>query len=66
MKLKPNGFVAKCQCGMYVGALDYKCTDKKEAGKVIGAWLHDGCTVEPRFDSTWHVSINPCNCEATS
>lgn len=63
MKRKPNGFVAKCQCGIYVGALDYTHTERKEAGKIMGKWLNDGCTVEPRFDSTWSVSIDPCQCE---
>lgn len=62
MKKKPNGFVARCQCGFYVGALDYNRTDKVEAGQIVAKWLMDGCTVEPRFDSTWSVHISPCKC----
>lgn len=61
MKKKPSGFVAKCQCGVYIGALDYHRTDREEAGKIIGKWLHDGCTVEPRFNS-WNEHIEICQC----
>ena len=63
MKKKPTGFVAKCQCGKSVGALDYERTDRKDAGKIIGKWLADGCTVEPRFAGTWTEHIEPCCCE---
>ena len=63
MKKKPNGFVAICQCGYVVGALDYNRSDRKESGKIIGKWLHDGCTVEPRFDSMWQEIIVSCKCE---
>lgn len=62
MKSKPTGFVAKCQCGVYIGALDYDRTDRKEAGQLMGQWLADGCTVEPRFESTWSEMIKPCEC----
>lgn len=48
-KKKPVGFVAICQCGNKIGAMDYTRTDRKEAGKLLGKWLADGCTVEPRF-----------------
>lgn len=64
-KHKPNGFVARCQCGVYVGALDPRRTDLEAAGKILGDWLGDGCTVEPRFDGTWSVEIAPCQCDTS-
>jgi hypothetical protein len=62
-KKKPTGFIAKCQCGLNVGAMDYINTDKAEAGRILGKWLHDGCTVIPMFDSSWQVTCSPCECE---
>lgn len=61
-KKKPNGFVARCQCGVYVGALDARRTDRKDMGRLLGEWLADGCTVEPRFTDTWCETIKPCQC----
>lgn len=66
MKKKPTGFVSKCQCGVIVGAMDYTRTDRKDAGQMLGKWLHDGCTVEPRFAGTWEASIEPCRCEPSN
>lgn len=62
MKRKPTGFVAICQCGKAVGALDGARTDQKDAGKLLGKWLSDGCTVQPMFDGTWVAEIKPCAC----
>lgn len=62
-KKRPTGFVATCQCGVVVGAMDSKRTDQREAGKLLGKWLADGCTVEPRFTGTWEAAIAPCCCE---
>ena len=63
-KRKPNGFVALCQCGVYVAALDARRTGRSDMGKLLGEWLADGCTVEPRFDGTWSVQIESCRCDA--
>lgn len=63
-KQKPTGIVATCQCGVKIGALDYNRTDRREAGKIMGAWLSDGCTVEPRFSGTWCEHLSTCQCEA--
>lgn len=63
MKRKPTGFVAICQCGHAIGAMDYKRTDRITAGKLLGQWLHDGCRIEPRFDSSWCASITTCHCD---
>ena len=63
MKRKPTGFVAICQCGEKVGAMDYTKTDRKEAGKILGEWLANGCTVEPRFIGTWRETITCCKCK---
>ncbi len=62
---KPTGFVATCRCGQVVGAMDYDRTDRREAGKILGEWLAQGCTVAPRFDGTWSVDVTACKCEET-
>lgn len=62
-KRKPNGFVATCQCGRVVGAMDYTRTDRAEAGKLLGGWLADGCTVAPQFNGSWRVTVEPCDCD---
>lgn len=59
---QPTGFVAVCQCGVTIGALDYSRTDRKEAGQLVGKWLYHGCTVEPRFTGTWSAAIGKCEC----
>lgn len=62
MKRQPTGFVARCQCGAIVGALDYDRTDRKEAGVIMGKWLADGCTVKPRFGESWSERLESCKC----
>ena len=62
-KKKPIGFVAICQCGYTVGAIDLERTNKFDAGKIIGKWISDGCLIEPRFKSGWCATINGCVCE---
>ena len=61
-KQKPTGFIARCQCGAIVGAMDYGRTGRGEAGKLLGEWLHNGCVVEPRFTGTWSVKVEACRC----
>jgi len=65
MKRKPIAFVAICQCGVTVGAMDFERTDRKEAGQILALWLMDGCTIEPRFDIPWLwiATIEPCKCD---
>lgn len=65
-KRKPTGFVATCQCGAVVGALDYERTERHEAAKRLGQWLEDGCTIEPRFTSTWRATVEACSCSKAS
>lgn len=62
VKRKPTGFVAVCQCGVTVGAMDAKRTDHKEAGRLLGRWLSAGCTVIPQFEGTWSAHIEACKC----
>ncbi|EIU1490842.1 hypothetical protein ACTVD7_005554 [Pseudomonas aeruginosa] len=62
MKRRPTGFVATCQCGVAVGAMDINRTERADAGRLLGKWLYDGCTVEPRFAGTWSAEIGPCKC----
>jgi hypothetical protein len=64
MKLKPKGFIAICQCGLTVGAMDYERTDRKDAGKILGSWIADGCIIQPQFTGTWSVTVSHCECEA--
>lgn len=59
---QPSGFIAICQCGQIVGALDFNRTDRKEAGKILGEWLWSGCTVQPKFESSWSVQVTACVC----
>lgn len=66
MKKRPSGFIAICQCKQIIGALDFIRTDRKEAGKILGGWLADGCTIEPRFKSNWQVTVKQCRCNKTS
>ena len=62
-RLKPTGFVARCQCGVYVAALDANQTEPKEMSRLLGEWLfNNGYTVEPRFAGTWCETIKPCQC----
>ena len=58
----PTGFVATCRCGVIVGALDYLRSHRRDSALTLGQWLHSGCTVEPRFTSSWQVSVEPCRC----
>lgn len=62
MKRRPTGFVAKCQCGKNVGAMDLERMDRKDASAMLGRWLSDGCTVEPRFAGSWSATIEACDC----
>ena len=62
-KKKPTGFVAICQCGNKIGAMDYTRTDRKDAGKLLGEWLADGCIIEPRFEGSWSEKITQCDCD---
>lgn len=62
MKRKPKGFSATCQCGNVVGAMDYERTDRKEAGQLLGKWLHDGCTITPFFGS-FSIHVGYCTCD---
>jgi len=60
----PTGFIATCRCGVVVGALDYLRTPRSESGRILGQWLHQGCTVTPQFAGSWRASIEPCRCAA--
>ena len=60
---KPTGFVAICQCGKIIGAMDLRRTDRVDAGKILGEWLYRGCTVEPRFGGQWQETLSSCECE---
>jgi hypothetical protein len=61
---KPTGFVATCQCGKNVAALDLDRTMLKDASRLLGEWLMRGCTVTPRFTHTWTALIESCECAA--
>lgn len=64
MKKKPTGLIARCQCGKITGAMDYERTDRQEAGKILGVWLVEGNTIEPRFAGTWSETVERCTCDA--
>lgn len=60
--VRPYGYVALCRCGFYTGALDATRTDRKEMASILGEWLINGKTVEPRFDPNWEVALRSCRC----
>lgn len=62
-KYKPTGFIAICQCKQIVGALDYKRTENKDAGIILGRWIADGCIIEPKFTGDWSCVVKSCICE---
>lgn len=59
---KPSGFIARCQCGEIVGALDAERMNRADVGKMLGDWLMRGETVEPRFGGTWREHVSECKC----
>jgi len=61
-KSKPSGFIAICQCGKTIGAMDYERTDGKEAGVILGKWIADGCNIISKFGGTWSATIENCEC----
>lgn len=40
--VRPTGYVARCKCGVFTGAIDAKRTDRNDMAKIIGQWLFDG------------------------
>jgi hypothetical protein len=62
MKKKPTGFVAVCQCGVAVGALDLERSELSDVSRLLGKWLMDGCVVHPQFTHTWAARLEPCKC----
>ena len=64
MKKKPTGYLAVCQCKVVIGAIDLNRTERREAGKILGEWVANGCTLKPKFDSSWQTTCSPCICEA--
>lgn len=66
MKKKPIGFVARCPCGEIVSATHYDETDRREAGRILGQWLSEGRTVEPRFEGSWSAVLGTCCCGEVS
>lgn len=63
MSRRPTGFVATCQCGRDVGALDLERSPREDTARLLGQWLMRGCTVTPRFTGTWSAQIEPCECK---
>lgn len=61
-KYKPTGYVARCQCGSSIGALDFTRSPSQQTGELISQWFHKGCTIWPRFESSWSEAIEPCKC----
>ena len=42
--------------------MDFNRIDRKEAGRELGGWLFNGCTVEPRYGK-WSETIKSCECD---
>lgn len=62
-KIGPTGWVAICQCGSIVGAMSKVRTPPEDRGPLLGLWLFNGYTIQPRFGSNWSVDLSPCSCE---
>jgi hypothetical protein len=62
MKKKPTGFIAICQCGNTIGAIDFERSSMTDTGKILGKWIIDGCTIQPLFESNWTEVIRQCDC----
>jgi hypothetical protein len=60
---KPTGFVAVCQCGVAIGALDLERSERGDVSRLLGKWLMDGCVVHPQFTNTWAARLEPCKCD---
>jgi hypothetical protein len=58
----PEAWVATCQCGQTIGAVDRLRSPASEVSAALTGWLHRGCTIEPRWGS-FSASISPCTCE---
>lgn len=61
----PTGFVARCRCGKFTGAISRIESSREELGKVIGIWLIEGKTIEPRW-GTWCEDLNACSCDSAN
>ncbi len=61
-KRKPTGYIATCQCDETIGGIDLTRTPRKEAGRILGQWVADGCTLTPRFNETWSIGLEVCKC----
>lgn len=59
-----TGWVATCRCGVTVGAIDRERSLSADTSRILGRWLADGCTIEPRFTGSWRATIEPCRCPA--
>jgi hypothetical protein len=42
--------------------MDFNRTERRDAGKILGQWLFDGCSVDPRFEGCWRVDVAQCKC----
>lgn len=63
MRKRPTGWVARCQCGELIGALDRDRSEQPEISRCISGWLAAGCAIEPRFGSNWSVDLVKCGCK---
>lgn len=63
MKRKPVGYVATCQCARDVGVIDLERTPRAQAGKLLGHWVAEGCTLTPKFGGNWAVEVSRCVCK---
>lgn len=61
---KPTGYVARCQCGEPVGAIDLERCERDLVNRVFGRWISEGMTLEPRFTSNWRCEVIACGCKA--
>ena len=58
----PEAWIAICQCGQTIGAVDRLRSATPEVSDALTSWLHRGCVIEPRWGS-FRAIISPCTCE---
>ena len=63
---KPTGFLAQCECGACLGAVDFTLTEPETSLRILSSWLEKGARIIPQFGDGWPVYINPCLCGTLS
>lgn len=61
---RPTGYIATCQCGSIVGALDLQRCDEETVAHMLGKWVAQGRALSPMFEPHWTAAITGCTCRS--